>query len=684
MRKNMNKTSITERLTEGENLFACGRTEEAKKLFLAVLREHGPSKEASNDLGVIAYQRKDFERAREYFMEAIRIDPLYQDALDNFLMLRQSPQGDFSFQQEGTHELEEGTLFTTSSHPGCDNKEWASPSDSLHHLDPHLPLVSDRKTFVVEFCRGKNVLHIGCVGSGSVEERLKDRSHLHYRIGLVAKSLIGLDINKVGLASLRDAGYESCLFADVETDGIDPQWVMDTDVIVIPEVLEHLSNPGRFLTHLKNLAFKGDILISVPNALSFRTCSYANNFNIEFVHPDHNYYFSPVTLQTLLTKHGFSITDATMYYWPSEDTFGREFDAVLDRNTCLAEGIIAVARDIRYVSVPKGPSRVNPQDGKPISDPGNIPRNKTGFQLDRHADSHIKSTASSLKSPIPWKLYYSPGVAHHGESARKMLGLERYIPSLHYNEPVWFFGMYFDQDFFQVMAHQGRKIINWRGSDALKLDNAPQRIQIIQQTNALHVCQSERQQAILKKQGIKSIVRPMLNAQPVEFRVKPFPTRKTEILVFWRRGIDDFIQSDLFFAIAAGCPDVIFHIVGDEDSEKFNQPGQENIIFHGFLDEETLHRLMDQCKGTIRPWISDGTPNIQTKMLLKGKYAAHSCKFEKVAHCRTVNEYVEWIQWLKTVTAPNTEAREWWLRNLNRFDFLNLDFTPEGGNEISH
>jgi hypothetical protein len=102
----------------------------------------------------------------------------------------------------------------------------------------------------------------------------------------------------------------------------------------------------------------------------------------------------------------------------------------------------------------------------------------------------------------------------------------------------------------------------------------------------------------------------------------------------------------------------------------------ENIVFHGFISEVELDELMDRCKGTIRPWISDGTPNIQTKMLLKGQYAAHSCQFNKVSLCKSVDDYVAWIESLKSVQTPNLEARDWWVSHLNNFDFLKTDFEP--------
>lgn len=305
-------------------------------------------------------------------------------------------------------------------------------------------------------------------------------------------------------------------------------------------------------------------------------------------------------------------------------------------------------------------------------------------------DEELISTLGVAKGApargVAWKMCYSPGVAMHGERFRCMLALDHYIPALHLREPVWFFGLYFDSDYHQVLAHQGRKIINWRGSDTLQLRDHPWRIGVLRQAVAVHVCQSERQQEVLTELGVPSIIRPMFNSPVQEVKPTPFPAGRTAVLVPWRRGIDGFIQADLFFQVASRCPDVLFHVVGDEDPSRFQGPGMGNIIFHSHIPEPELDHLMNRCKGIIRPWLSDGTPNIQTRMLLKGRYAAHTCRFEKVARCSTADDYVRWVEELKGKREPNTDAREWWIKNLNNFDFLEGDFDPgldfvKGGHE---
>lgn len=629
-----------------------------------------------------------------------------------------------------------------------------------HPLPAQVEIVKDRKDFVVEYCRGKNVLHVGCVGSGSVEQRLKDQSHLHLRIDRVARRVIGIDNNKQGLDALTNAGFENCTMLDIEKDRIDKNLIQGVEVVAVPEVLEHLSNPGLFLENIKQLNFPGDILISVPNAFSYRVYTLIKNNRLEFVHPDHRYYFSPTTLKTLLGAYGLSIAKQVLYYWPSDDAFGNAFEKLLDRCPYFAEGIICVVKDNRHMGgqdvdlskwIKEGESyfqeadydnarqafekvlQIDPENVEALNNLGVVAKSmndKAGaveylskaLEIDPYYKEAVLNFAQLLKdlnllqeaipyleeaikrypddvefknlmgeskersfpkdiqdnsNNIPWKICYSPGISHHGENARRLLDLHHYVPSLHKNEPVWFFGLYFDSDYHVLQTHQGKKIINWRGADTLRILDRSDRLDIIKNIEALHICQASHQKALLEKLGVKSIVRPMTNTPFYQIHLKPLPSNGSNILVYWRSGDDKYIQAPLFFEIASKCPDTKFHIVGQEDPDRFQKNGMDNILFHGYVSQQTLDELMDACNGTIRPWIWDGNPNIQTKMLLKGRYAAHSCQFEYVTQCATASEYIDWINDLKQVTQPNLKAREWWLSHLNNFDFLKLDFKPD-------
>ena len=78
------------KLKQGEALFAEGKIEEAEKCFLEILNEAPKNKEAYNNLGVIYFQRQDFEQALEYLTKVLEIDPFYKDAIINYSVLLKS------------------------------------------------------------------------------------------------------------------------------------------------------------------------------------------------------------------------------------------------------------------------------------------------------------------------------------------------------------------------------------------------------------------------------------------------------------------------------------------------------------------------------------------------------------------------------------------------------------------
>ena len=201
----------------------------------------------------------------------------------------------------------------------------------------------DRKRFTIDLCRGRRVLHIGCVDAGMMKQRMAENQFLHYHIHQVAERAIGVDIDKEGLALLSENGYEVHRL-DLETDDeLLTSLSEQVDLIVIPEVLEHLSNPGRALDNLRRSGFQGDILMTVPNAFSFRAFSTLAGYQ-ELVHPDHNYWFSPTTLKTLLGKHGFEVRHAAMYYNRAADAIGLEFDRFMKTCPYYGDGLAVVVR----------------------------------------------------------------------------------------------------------------------------------------------------------------------------------------------------------------------------------------------------------------------------------------------------------------------------------------------------
>ncbi|GJQ58225.1 MAG: glycosyltransferase [Candidatus Scalindua sp. AMX11] len=68
----------------GEELFTEGRIADAEDKFLSIVKKDGNSKEAYNNLGVIAFQKNDIKGAIDYFTRSLEIDYSYKDAVMNY------------------------------------------------------------------------------------------------------------------------------------------------------------------------------------------------------------------------------------------------------------------------------------------------------------------------------------------------------------------------------------------------------------------------------------------------------------------------------------------------------------------------------------------------------------------------------------------------------------------------
>ncbi|MFH0919512.1 MAG: tetratricopeptide repeat protein [Fibrobacterota bacterium] len=82
-----------ERILEGEALFSAGKLNEAEESFLLALKENPREPVALNNLGVIAYKRQEYDKARDLFKQALAMDPLYVSARENLSELPKAALG---------------------------------------------------------------------------------------------------------------------------------------------------------------------------------------------------------------------------------------------------------------------------------------------------------------------------------------------------------------------------------------------------------------------------------------------------------------------------------------------------------------------------------------------------------------------------------------------------------------
>ncbi len=178
---------------------------------------------------------------------------------------------------------------------------------------PPAKMVYGRQEAVVERCRGRRVLHLGCVDAGLLEQRLQAGQLMHQKLAAVAADLWGLDIDEAGIERMREHGFQQLIAADA-AEAVPQLEAQSFDVIVASEVVEHLMDPGRFLQSVRSWMTPGstELIVTVPNA--FRIDTLLGLFRgVERIHPDHNYWFSYRTATNLLHKTGFEITSVSVY-----------------------------------------------------------------------------------------------------------------------------------------------------------------------------------------------------------------------------------------------------------------------------------------------------------------------------------------------------------------------------------
>lgn len=161
-----------------------------------------------------------------------------------------------------------------------------------------------REAIIARCVAGKRTLDVGSLGQ-TEEYRLWDVLSEH------AGALTGIDLDDAALAAvthgtdLADAAVAAdprILRGNMESDDLGQSF----EVIVAGDVIEHMSNPGRFLDNCRrHLEPGGSLVITTPNA-KWPTVFLRPN-------PTHALWHDRHTLRHLLERHGYRVTELRTY-----------------------------------------------------------------------------------------------------------------------------------------------------------------------------------------------------------------------------------------------------------------------------------------------------------------------------------------------------------------------------------
>jgi SAM-dependent methyltransferase len=180
----------------------------------------------------------------------------------------------------------------------------------------------DREQMLVEFARGKRVVHVGFVDERRMEDKLARGRWLHERLREAASSLVGLDVSEEGVQWAREQGFDAHVVDAQSANAVAELGLEPAEVVIAGEVIEHLDAPGPFLRAMPNLlAQDGVLVITTPNA--YRLLNFlAPTAGIELIHPDHTAWHSPHTLRNLLERNGWHVEGEAYYRNPAARSDG--------------------------------------------------------------------------------------------------------------------------------------------------------------------------------------------------------------------------------------------------------------------------------------------------------------------------------------------------------------------------
>ncbi|MCC7516564.1 MAG: methyltransferase domain-containing protein [Pseudomonadales bacterium] len=186
-----------------------------------------------------------------------------------------------------------------------------------------------KSTLIKNIVRGKKVVHVGCVDDHfeMIQYKKEKGFYLHDIISATADECIGIDINEPLVRKLNEAyGINNIAIAnaeklqDIHMDGISRNDLLKKlasfDTIMLPDLIEHLNNPGDMLAGMKTIFNKdARIYICTPNPF-FISNFILTLFRREIYSPYHTIYFTTESMAVLLGRYGIRIVNTYPCFVP--------------------------------------------------------------------------------------------------------------------------------------------------------------------------------------------------------------------------------------------------------------------------------------------------------------------------------------------------------------------------------
>lgn len=246
-----------------------------------------------------------------------------------------------------------------------------------------------------------------------------------------------------------------------------------------------------------------------------------------------------------------------------------------------------------------------------------------------------------------------------------------------FDSPCVFFGLYGLPDFYRLWRHKGKKYVLFAGSDIRHFTNGywlndTGTIRIDAQPLAEWInlnCESYVENGVeheaLMVYNIESKIVPSFLGNVDDYQVEFQPEERPKVYLSVSGDNFEMYGWSLVEEIADRCG-VDFHLYGNK---KEWTTKRSNVFVHGRVPQEQMNKEVKGMQCGLRTLDFDGFSEILAKSILWGQYPISYISYPCVDTFKSKEDLIEKLNGLVRMTEPNVKARNYYLKNLNKYPF---------------